>query len=114
MLAGLRCTADPARQGFLRAIGAAVASAVASTGLISQVCIRQAILGNFSELLVQLAGAIGEGAPEAGVEAAARRALSVGHTSGGDGVLVLMTTCGASGVRVTVFPTVSVMVRLSR
>jgi Protein of unknown function (DUF2877) len=92
LLAGLRCTAgdDPARACFLRALGAAVASAALATGEISQACLRQAIAGAFSEPIVQLAGAIADGLPPMEVEAAARRALWVGHTSGGDGVQGLL------------------------
>jgi uncharacterized protein DUF2877 len=92
LLAGLRCTAgdDPARAWFLRALGAAVASAAPATGEISQACLRQAIAGNFSEPLARLAAAIGDGMRPIEIEAAARRALCVGHTSGGDGVLGLL------------------------
>jgi hypothetical protein len=92
LLAGLGCSRgeDPARCPFLRALGAAVASATAATGEISQACLRQAILGNFAEPLATLAAAIADGPPPAEVEEAAGRALSVGHTSGGDGVLGLL------------------------
>jgi hypothetical protein len=92
LLAGLRCSRDeaPARHDFLCALGAAVASEAAATGEISRAVLRQAIAGNFAEPLSTLAGAIAEGVPPVEVEAAAGRALCVGHTSGGDGVLGLL------------------------
>jgi hypothetical protein len=101
LLAGLRCTAgdDPARAGFLQALGAALGRAAAATGEISQACLRQAIAGAFSEPIVQLAGAIADGLPPMEVEAAARRALWVGHTSGGDGVQGLLLGMQAWGGR---------------
>jgi hypothetical protein len=92
LLAGLRCTRgdDPARDRFLRALGAGVTAAAAATGEISRACLRQALVGEVAEPLAKLAGAIAGGAPPLEVEAAAGRALSVGHTSGGDGVAGLL------------------------
>ena len=78
------------RGRFLQALGTAVIGAAVATGDISRACLRQAVFGNVGEPLASLSGAIADGAPMAEVEAAASRALSVGHTSGGDGVRGLL------------------------
>ncbi len=92
LLAGLRCTRgdDPARHRFLQAVSIAVNGAAAMTGEISRAWLRQAILGKLAEPLARLAGAIAEGPSPTEVAVVAGRALSVGHTSGGDGVLGLL------------------------
>ena len=81
---------DPARQRFLSALGAAVTAALAGTGAISGAYLEHATRSSVAEPLAGLIGAIAEGAPPPEVEETARRALSVGHTSGGDGVLGLL------------------------
>ena len=81
---------DPARQRFLAALGAAITAALAGTGEISSAYLEHATQGSVAEPLAGLVGAIAEGAPPSAVEEATRRALRVGHTSGGDGVLGLL------------------------
>jgi Protein of unknown function (DUF2877) len=88
---------DPARRRLLAALSAAVHLAAAGTGEISRAYLRHATLGNIAEPLARLAGAIGSGAPAGEVEDAAIRALGVGHTSGGDGVLGLLLGIQAFG-----------------
>lgn len=92
VLAGLWCTRgdDPARRRFLDALGATVTVAAAATGEISRAYLWHATEGHVAEPLARLAGAIAHGAPPSEVEDAAARALAVGHTSGGDGVLGLL------------------------
>ncbi len=91
-LAGLWCTHgdDPARRRFLDALGFTVTVRAAATGEISRIYLEHATRGNVAEPLAGLAGAIADGAPPSAVEDATRRALNVGHTSGGDGVLGLL------------------------
>ena len=81
---------DPARRCFRSALGAAVTAALASTGEISRVYLEHATLGSVTEPLAGLAGAIADGSPPSEVEHVTERALNVGHTSGGDGVLGLL------------------------
>jgi len=91
-LAGLFASLDGdlAKRCFFGALGAAIATAATGTGEISRAYLQHAIQGNVAEPLVRLAGTIADGAPPAEVEAVVGRALRVGHTSGGDGVLGLL------------------------
>jgi hypothetical protein len=101
-LAGLwtSCGDDPARRRFVRALSVVVGSAAAGTGEISRAYLWHATQGDIAEPLANLAAAIGTGAPGPAVEDAAIRALRVGHTSGGDGILGLLLgiqSLGSSG-----------------
>jgi hypothetical protein len=99
-LAGLWSTRgdDPARRRFLDRLAAIVDGAAAATGEISRAQLRHATRGSVAEPLARLARAIGEGDPPPEVGRAAGMALSVGHTSGGDGVfgLLLGIACWSS------------------
>ncbi len=92
LLAGLRCARGegPVRRRFLQALGVAIAVAAAATGEISRAYLRHAVMGRIAEPLAALAGVIADGAPPSEVGPAVARALGVGHTSGGDGVLGLL------------------------
>ncbi|MCE3249549.1 MAG: hypothetical protein K0R41_3374 [Geminicoccaceae bacterium] len=91
-LAGLWSTRgdDPARRRFLDRLAAIVDGAAAATGEISRAHLRHATRGSVAEPLARLGRAIGEGDPPPEVGRAAGMALSVGHTSGGDGVFGLL------------------------
>ena len=99
-LAGLWSTRgdDPARRRFLDRLAAIVDGAAAATGEISRSHLRHATSGSVAEALAGLVRAIGEGDPPPEVGRAAGMALSVGHTSGGDGVfgLLLGIACWSS------------------
>ena len=92
LLAGLwsTCGGDPARRRFLDVLTAIVTAAAEATGEISRAYLQHATLGSVAEPLARLARALADGAPLPEVERAARTALRVGHTSGGDGVLGLL------------------------
>ena len=99
-LAGLWSTrgGDPARRRFLDALAATVTAAAEVTGDISRAYLQHAIFGSIAEPLTTLAGRIAEGADAPALRAGDhRRALAVGHTSGGDGVegLLLGLACWA-------------------
>jgi hypothetical protein len=100
-LAGLWSTrgGDPARRRFLDALAAIVSAAAEATGEISRAYLQHATRGSVAEPLARLARAIADGAPLPEVARAARRALRVGHTSGGDGVqgLLLGLVCWSEG-----------------
>jgi Protein of unknown function (DUF2877) len=81
---------DSAKRCFLDALATAIATAVRGTGAISRAYLEHASRGHVAEPLARLAGAIADGALPAEVEAAAGRALGVGHSSGGDGVFGLL------------------------
>ena len=76
-------------------LAATITAAAEATGEISRAYLRHAAIGSVAEPLARLARAIAEGAPLPEVELAARTALRVGHTSGGDGVegLLLGLAC---------------------
>lgn len=86
-LAGLQVT----RCGAFRAVlGAAVTTLTGRTNPISAAHLCHAAEGGFAEPLVQLTCAIARGAGPDEVARAARPALAVGATSGGDGVRGLL------------------------
>ncbi|MGH6903625.1 MAG: DUF2877 domain-containing protein, partial [Geminicoccaceae bacterium] len=88
---------DPARAAFVAALGAAVGRMAAATGEISQVYLRQAVVGSLAEPLADLRRRIGAGAPAPAIESAMAKALAVGHTSGEDGALGLLLGLAAWG-----------------
>jgi hypothetical protein len=100
-LAGLwsSSSGDPARRRFLDALAAIVSAAAEATGEISRAYLQHASRGSVAEPLARLARAIADGAPLPEVARAARNALRVGHTSGGDGVqgLLLGLVCWSEG-----------------
>ena len=81
---------DPARRRFLDALAAIVTAAAEATGEISRAYLRHATRGSVAESLARLAQVIADGAPLPELARVARKALRVGHTSGGDGVSGLL------------------------
>ncbi len=90
-LAGLWSTvgSDSARMRFLTAVGSWLTEAAVSTNSISAAYLKSAVRGNVAEPVATLARQIAHAHPD-GARAATRTALSVGHTSGADGVLGLL------------------------
>ena len=60
------------------------------TGDVSRTYLEHAIEGRFAETIAVLSRCIGYGRAAAEVERVTTKALDVGHTSGGDGVLGLL------------------------
>lgn len=98
-LAGLRAamrgTKD--RLTFWTAISAAIDALTSRTNLVSAAYLHNAAEGGFAEPLAVLASEIAHGAGEDEVLRAARSALAVGATSGGDGVRGLLLGLAAWG-----------------
>lgn len=93
-LAGLRCASPPGsgRQAFLAALNVFIPQVTGCTTLVSRAYLLHAAQGRFSQALLILANAICQARPLAEVQAATRRALQSGSTSGADGVLGLLAT----------------------
>lgn len=94
-LAGLRSTAggEVLRERFLAAIGAWLSTATGRTNAISAAYLDSAARGNVSEPIATLAQQLAHAQAPDDVRVATRAALSVGYTSGADGVLGLLLGC---------------------
>jgi hypothetical protein len=94
-LAGLWSTAgnDLARWRFLTTLGSWLSAAAATTNAISGAYLHSAVRGNVSEPIAILARQLACARDPEPIRAATRAALSVGHTSGTDGVLGLLLGC---------------------
>jgi len=93
--AGLWSTAsgEPSRLTFLRSIGARMCEDARNTNAISRVHLLAASKGHVSEPLAVLAQHLATSVNQASVLAATKAALSIGHTSGAEGVLGLLLGC---------------------
>jgi uncharacterized protein DUF2877 len=85
-LAGLWSTTSLAYAEFLTTFGQAIIDLSIRTNDISRAYLIHAAQGQVSSILENLCDAISRGAPVDEVRRATRAALSVGHTSGADGV----------------------------
>jgi hypothetical protein len=94
-LAGLWSTAggDSSRVSFLTAMGAWLSTAAGTTNAISGAYLNSAARGNVSEPIATLAQQLAYARDPGRIRAATRTALSMGHTSGTDGVLGLLLGC---------------------
>jgi len=89
MLAGLRATAgtDSRRRAFVSELGVIVRAVGPATNPVSRAYLEHAADGHFAEPLATLARHIADGPGDGpSLRSAARSALAVGATSGGDGV----------------------------
>ena len=86
---------DPSRLRFMSSVGTWLSQAAAGTNAISRTYIKSAVNGNVSEPIATLAQRIGQAKSVESVREATRTALSVGSTSGSDGVLGLLLGCMA-------------------
>ena len=98
-LAGLRATTggSEARQTFCVRLSEAVMAQTHRTNPISAAYLLNAAEGGFPEPLTRLAAAIARGGTEGATVHAAKLALSVGATSGADGVRGLLIGLAAWG-----------------
>ena len=94
-LAGLWSTAcgKSSRLAFLRSIGARMCEDARNTNVISRVYLLAASKGHVSEPLAVLVQHLATSLNQASVLGATKAALSIGHTSGADGVLGLLLGC---------------------
>ncbi len=84
---------DPSRLRFMSSVGTWLSLAAAGTNAISRTYMKSAVNGNVSEPIATLAQRIGQATSVDSVREATRTALSVGSTSGSDGVLGLLLGC---------------------
>jgi hypothetical protein len=88
---------DRRREAFLAEMGRTLRACLARTSAVSAVYLEAAAEGEVSETLTRLVAAVAGGAAIGAVEAAARPAIAVGHTSGADGVFGFVAGAEAWG-----------------
>jgi hypothetical protein len=88
---------DRRRRAFLDELGEALRAGLGRTNEVSAVYLEAAAEGEVSEMLARLVAAVAGGAAIGAVEAAARPAIAVGHTSGADGVFGFVAGAEAWG-----------------